>query len=211
MNVQNAKSFRYQFLKYQRRCGINFFLTIRRSRPLTAAAELRALGHSGGEMVTLNKERSLDGIGGWLILVVLGLLLSPIRIVTLLSQYHVPMFSDGTWELLTTPSSDFFHPFWAPLIAFEIAGNLLILLLGLLTLYFLFRKSKYTPRFAIAWLLTSFIFVIADYFLADTIPLIAAQPADPETIKEVARSTVGAAIWVPYFLVSKRVKATFTR
>ena len=43
MNVQNAKSFRYQFLKYQRRCGINFFLTIRRSRPLTAAAELRAL------------------------------------------------------------------------------------------------------------------------------------------------------------------------
>ena len=43
MNVQNAKSFRYQFLKYQRPCGINFFLTIRRSRPLTAAAELRAL------------------------------------------------------------------------------------------------------------------------------------------------------------------------
>ena len=43
MNVQNAKSFRYQFLKYQRRCGINFFLTIRRSRPPTAAAELRAL------------------------------------------------------------------------------------------------------------------------------------------------------------------------
>ena len=46
MNVQNAKSFRYQFLKYQRRCGINFFLTIRRSRPLTAAAELRALACS---------------------------------------------------------------------------------------------------------------------------------------------------------------------
>ena len=43
MNVQNAKSFRYQFLKYQRPCGINFFLTIRRSRPPTAAAELRAL------------------------------------------------------------------------------------------------------------------------------------------------------------------------
>ena len=47
MNVQNAKSFRYQFLKYQRRCGINFFLTIRRSRPLTAAAELRALENMG--------------------------------------------------------------------------------------------------------------------------------------------------------------------
>ena len=162
-------------------------------------------------MASLKEERNLDGIGGWLILILLGLLVSPIRIGLVIYQTYVPLFSDGTWEQLTTSSSDAYHPFWAPLITFEIASNLLIILLGLLTLYFFFLKSKHTPRAAIAWLLSSFVFVVVDYFLADAIPFVAAQPADPETIKEVARSTVSAAIWVPYFLVSKRVKATFTR
>ncbi len=162
-------------------------------------------------MATVKEERNLEGIGGWLILILIGLLVTPFRLGIHLYQNYVPIFSDGTWEQLTDSSGEIYHPLWAPLITFEIVGNLIVLGLGLLTLYFFLRKSKHTPRAAIVWLLTSFVFVIADFFLADMIPFIAAQPTDPETIKEVAKSTIGAAIWVPYFLVSKRVKATFRR
>ena len=50
----------------------------------------------------------------------------------------------------------------------------------------------------------------ANAIVGEMIPFIAEQ-SDPESAKEVIRSVVGALIWVPYFLVSKRVKATFTR
>jgi len=162
-------------------------------------------------MISVQQEHGLDRIGGWLILFLTGLLLTPIRLGVVLYKTFVPLFSDGTFGQLTTPSSDLYHPLWAPLIAFELIGNLSVIALGLVTLYHFLRKSRKTKKYAIAWLLTAFAFVVIDFFFADMIPSIAVQPADPESIKEVARSTVSAAIWVPYFLVSKRVKATFTR
>ena len=162
-------------------------------------------------MAAVKQEQNLDGIRGWLILFLITLLVSPIRICLFLYRNFVPLFSDGSFERLTTPTSDVYHPLWMPLLTFEIVCNCLIIVFGLFVLFYLIRKSKKTPKLAIAWLILGFIFVVGDYFFADMIPLIAAQPEDPETIKEVARSTIGAVIWVPYFLVSKRVKATFTR
>lgn len=156
-------------------------------------------------------DKKLQGIGGWLLLVVFGLIVSPIRIALMLVQDHFPIFSDGTWQALTSSSSENYHALWAPLISFEIVGNVLVILLALITLYLLFMKSKRTPAMAIAWVLLGLVFVVADFILAQQIPLIADQPTDPETVKELVRSFVGAAIWIPYFLVSKRVKATFTR
>ena len=155
--------------------------------------------------------KSLEGIGGWLLLVVLGLIVSPIRIAMMLSENHFTILTDGTWEVLTSPESDSYSSMWAPLLAFEIAGNALIILLGLVTLCFLVMKSKHTPKLAIAWLLSGLVFIAADFMLAQQIPLIAGQPADVESIRELVRSVLGAAIWVPYFVFSKRVQATFTR
>lgn len=150
----------------------------------------------------------LKGIGGWLILVVIGLLISPIRIGHFLVTTHWPIFRDGVWPVLTTPGTEGYHALWAPLIAFEIVGNLGSIALALVTLWFLVRKSRRTPILAISWLMWTTAFVVVDFFAADLIPAVAAQP-DPDSIKELMRSLIGAAIWIPYFLVSKRVKATF--
>lgn len=152
----------------------------------------------------------LRGIGGWLILVVIGLAVTPIRIGWMLCSDYLPMFQDGTWEMLTVPGGEGYHELWKPLLAFEIAGNVITMLLALITLFLLIRKSRWTPRFAIAWLLLGLVFVVSDYLLAQKIPLIVELGTDPETMREMARAIIGAAIWIPYWLVSKRVKATFT-
>lgn len=148
------------------------------------------------------------GIGGWLYLVIFGLVVGPIRIAYILFGIYFPMFSDGGWELLTTQGSEVYHHLWAPLLIFEIVGNVGTIVLALTTLWFLVKKSRHTPRLAIVWLVWNVAFVTIDFFAGDMIPMVAANP-DPENFKELARSLIGACIWIPYFLVSKRVKATF--
>ena len=156
------------------------------------------------------KSEQPEGIGGWLILVVLGLVISPIRITMTLFNDLIPIFTSGAWQSLTTSGSPSYHSMWAPLIWFEIIGNVGAVVLAIVTLVFLLKKSKKTPVWAIAWLVWTAFFVTADYFLANLIPAVASQP-DHESLKEMSRSISGALIWIPYFKVSKRVKNTFVK
>ena len=149
-----------------------------------------------------------SGIGGWLVLPLLALIITPARVSFFLYTTMWPIFSEGYWAVLTTPTSEAYHALWAPLLIFEIAGNVLIVLGALVALYFFLRKSKYTPRIMIAWFAFMLLFVGVDFFAGDLIPAVA-EADDPEAAKELARSVGGAAIWIPYFMTSKRVKATF--
>jgi hypothetical protein len=148
------------------------------------------------------------GIGGWLILPLLGLIAMPIRLGISLINDFLPIFQQGIWEVLTTPGTDAYHHLWAPLLTFEIMGNLLFITLALVLLYLLLTKSPYFPSLFIFFLASNLVFVIADFFFADLIPAIAAQN-DPQPLKEVVRTVIGASIWIPYMLCSKRVKNTF--
>jgi hypothetical protein len=154
--------------------------------------------------------QKLNGIGGWLVLVIIGLIVSPIRIGYFLFSTYLPLFTDGAWAAITTPGTKLYHPLWAPLLVFEIVGNLGIIVLAALTLWHLFRKSRLTPRLGVAWLSWALFFVVVDFFAADLIPAIAAQN-DADSVRELTRTLIASAIWIPYFLVSKRVKATFVR
>lgn len=148
------------------------------------------------------------GIGGWLILVVINLIVSPIRAAYVILDSYWPIFHNGTWQGLTSPESYSYHPLWTPLLIFGIVGNFIIVALGIATLVLLVRRSHYTPTFAIAWIGWTAIFIIADHFGADLVTTIAEQSnSSPDT--EIFRSVIFAGIWIPYFLVSKRVKATF--
>lgn len=160
-------------------------------------------------MAELN-EKTYEGIKGWLILPLLGLLIAPFRIALLMYRDFWPLFSEGYWSVLTTPGSEEYHPLLAPLLVFEVGGNLLIIVLDLVALWFFFKKSHLAPKIIIAFLIIDVLFVGGDFSLSHVIPGLAPK-SDPESARELARAIVGVVIWIPYFLVSKRVKSTFVR
>jgi hypothetical protein len=147
-------------------------------------------------------------IGGWLLLVAFGLIVTPFRLVYMLITNHWPVFRDGHWAALTDPASSAYHALWGPLIVFEIVANLTLMMLVATALALFFKKSRKAPRVIIAWHVVSVVVLLLDQWLGNMIPSVAGTP-DSDQVKEMTRGLVGAAIWVPYFLVSKRVKNTF--
>jgi len=153
----------------------------------------------------------LEGLDGWLTLVILGLIGSPIQIVVSFATKFWPLFRNGAWNALTTPGSPIYHSMWAPLLIFEIAGNVVLIVLPIVTLVLLFKRSRKTPRWAIAWFALWVCFAVADYCLGNLVPAVAAAQSGRYGVAGIVYTSVAAVIWIPYFLVSKQVKATFIR
>ena len=156
----------------------------------------------------MNENQELKGLGGWLILVGIAVIFTPVRMLaTLVPLYH-GILTDGTWEALTTQGSVSYNGLLAPLLTCEIAFNALLILASLYLIYLFFSKHYWFPRVYIALLVASLIFMPVDAWVVTFI--VPDEPVfDPDTAKEFARTLVAAVIWIPYMLVSKRVKATF--
>ena len=63
------------------------------------------------------------GIGGWLVLPFLGLVLAPLLVLATLMRDLVPAFDAPTWSALTTPGGPAYHPMWAPYLIVSLAVN----------------------------------------------------------------------------------------
>jgi Protein of unknown function (DUF2569) len=155
-----------------------------------------------------SQQKSLKGIGGWLILPLLGLILGPLRLIYMIYEDMWPIFSSDYWEDLTSPESASYHPLWRSVLIFEVAGNLAIFLLVLAALFTFLKKSRKAPRLVIMWLFLGLVFAAADFYFKGYIPG-AREQYDLMPSLEIWRAGITAAIWIPYFLASKRVKATF--
>ena len=159
-------------------------------------------------MATVNGERR--GLGGWLILPAFGLIGWLIGFALSLNNDFLPIFREGYWEILTTPGSEAYHHLWAPLITFEIVGNAVIMICAIILLFLFFAKSYRFPTLMIVFLASHLVFGVSDFFLADLIPAVAAA-GNAGSVIELSLIIIPAMIWIPYFLVSKRVKNTFVK
>lgn len=150
-----------------------------------------------------------SGIGGWLILPMIGLFLTPLKLGYLLVTVYLQLFLSGSWSVVTTVGTEAYHPLWAPLILFEIFVNTVLISWAVALLILLFTKSPHFPRWIILYFIASLVFVSLDMAWCSLIPAIAAQN-DPTAMKELFRSLFAALVWIPYFIKSERVKNTFT-
>jgi hypothetical protein len=144
------------------------------------------------------------GIGGWLILPTLGLFLAPVLAARFFSTYQQAFEAASAF---TAAQLTF--------IAVEAVVNVVLNLVApIALLILLFRKSRRFPVAYVAWSLTGLVVLIADlpiaYALFEDYYEEGGEPFfDGATLRELIRGVVSTAIWVPYMLVSRRVKNTF--
>ena len=156
----------------------------------------------------MNEENIYEGIGGWLTLVAIGIVVTPIRLVALIMTTYPEIFSTGVWEVLTTQGTEAYNPMWAPIIIGELLINCGLIVAWLYMAYKFFTKSKNFPKWYIGIASFSLVFIVVDAFAIKLV--LPSEPVfDPDTIKELMRAVFMVLVWVPYMIVSKRVKATF--
>ncbi len=141
------------------------------------------------------EDPQLAGIRGWLILPAIGFVLGPvIWVVSLIAS--LAMFSDV---------ADAGH---GGLFALEILVSLGLLSFLIYTVILFFRKKRKAPSMIIALAITNL--VVSGLLLVIELG-VGAEAFAIQSGKALLRGVISAAIWIPYFKISKRVKATFVQ
>jgi len=149
-----------------------------------------------------------QGLSGWLILPMIGIVAGPLHMLYDLWG-TLPAYSADTWARLTLPGSDAYSPWWAPFLLTELGCNIVLCVFwGLLPVLF-FRRRSSLPRFYIAVLAASLLVRLVDDFAASAMS--AENPVDPKELAIFLRDVLSSGLWSWYFLVSRRVAATFVR
>jgi hypothetical protein len=143
------------------------------------------------------------GIGGWLILVVIGLVLEPLRLLAEL-YLVLQMVIGADWRELTSPVSERYIPGLAPLVAAEAAGMVGLLAFVVVVAAFFVRKSRRTPRLMVAFLVLQILFRFGDAAGTQMV-----MHSTPDTWGQIAGGSLASVVWITYWWTSKRVANTF--
>lgn len=146
-----------------------------------------------------------SGIGGWLGLVALGQVVGILRLIATFGQY-MQSISDDVWNRFPTA-------IWG-----EVVMNLFLIGLCIYTAKLMFSHSRRFPSFFIAEILCALALPFVDLlFVASIISLSLNKPLsefltlEPREVGQMVAGAIGALIWIPYILRSKRVANTFTK
>ncbi|CAN7607120.1 DUF2569 domain-containing protein [Mesorhizobium sp. LjNodule214] len=146
-----------------------------------------------------------EGIGGWLVLPMLGLMLTPV--LGLILMYEADYVGIArNWQAYSFSQA-------ALLIAELLIGGILNFTAPALLLFFMFKRWEIFPGWYMMWAIAAPLYAVLDPWAAhlvfpDTFPTLE-DAFDRETMRTISRSIWGAVIWIPYMMRSERVANTF--
>jgi hypothetical protein len=148
------------------------------------------------------------GLGGWLILVGIGLILGLIKVIVTLISIYKPFMNADALNKLTNINSSTYIPNFGLLFYSEIIINSFVILLMIYLIYLFFRKKNTFPKYYIFITLFVIITIPVDAYLA-SIVFPDEKIFDTDTTKSFFQSLFSGVIWIPYMVKSKRVRNTF--
>ncbi|MCC6981928.1 MAG: DUF2569 domain-containing protein [Bauldia sp.] len=141
-----------------------------------------------------------NGISGWLFLSAAGLVVGTATEILVLA-----LFVRAQAPQIPLESASGFDSFWS----YWLLSKAALVALSLVTVFGFLRRKRYAPRLVVALMALS-----AGQLVVQTL-LAAYDNEDAGVVQLSAAWTVvslfNALVWIPYFLTSKRVAATFQR
>jgi hypothetical protein len=152
------------------------------------------------ESQTINAE----AIGGWLILAIIGLVVAPF--IYLYNLFSTNNFSQSTWNAFSLSG----FGIWKFVIIFQITFITLFICGTVFLSILFFNRDKRLPKYIIIYYCMTIFYNLCEvlfYLLLDSNE----RDGIEEELKILIRSIIGGAIWIPYFILSARVKRTFLK
>lgn len=142
-------------------------------------------------------------IGGWLVIVVIGLYLTPFTVSYLI--YNLEFYNVSTWTNYIDSYNEF--PFLiGGLYFFELLLNIGMIVFAILLIIMMHQRRKSFPILFVWFRIYCLVGLIID-----TIIMAQLVGLDTSDYSDLFKTIVGAAIWIPYMLYSQRVKNTFIK
>lgn len=165
------------------------------------------------DKMTKQQRRSQKiGLEGWLALFVVG-----VGIGILLGVINLLGYGSAFNDLSSASSeaADYVNAI-TPALWFEIFTNIISIGLAIWLIVLLAKHRKLAKMIAIIYLVSGAIFLVIDYVWASSVfeTFNVTQYVEADLRKasaDTGRAIIAAFIWIPYFLVSKRVKRTLTK
>jgi len=145
-------------------------------------------------------------IGGWLMVMAIGVFISPLNIFNGLIKASI--FSNSMWLQLDKATNATHNvSILQLLLVTELASQIAMLVFSLLLVSLFYNKRDTFPKAMIAFLACSLTFNVLDNLACNYI--FEKKSWDTENIRQILQSFLAAAIWIPYLMRSERVKETF--
>jgi len=148
-------------------------------------------------------------IRGFLIVIAIGLVLSILQNLVQLLTAFVPFMRPDIWNRLTSPEWTSYHPNWKMVMLAQLFASGTLVGLNLVALFLFFSKGRTFPKFIVFTIPAIFLISVVDHYLSGSIPAIAESKEYSEAGQKLIFRFIALHVWIPYFLVSKRVRATF--
>tara|TARA_R110002050_G_scaffold204522_1_gene340011 strand:- start:8941 stop:11475 length:2535 start_codon:yes stop_codon:yes gene_type:complete len=145
-------------------------------------------------------------INGWLVLPAIGLTLTPFRLLYDLFSEN-SYYNDNSWIGLQESGET--SSLYSFVFGFELVYNYLFLIFSILLVILFYQRKTSIPRLMTIFYASNFTFLVLDSAIYEL--FFKPSTENIEAYGDIFKALIGAAIWIPYFNISQRVKDTFCK
>ncbi len=150
-----------------------------------------------------------QAIGGWLYLLGFGVIVTPLSLIPIVATDVLPSLNQHAWDALVEGENIVYTWIFGGLYAASPLVFLALLVFHVALIPLFIGRYRLFPATTIALTTASISYAVV---VAVCLAIVSDEvKIDSSGVAEIVASIISAAIWIPYLLISKRVRATFVR